>query len=283
MPHPVTGIDHCVILVRDLDAAYDKFSKLGFSLVPRGTHSAHMGTHNNCVALHQGYFEILAIHTPTPANEHWRMALEVREGLQNIVLATNDAKEAHAVFTANGIASPEPIEFARLQALPDGSKAEARFTVTLIPDHATSGIPMFVCQHHTPEVVWHKSNLTHANGVQKLISATAVTENPLALAKPYEKIFGADRIRMIDGALVVDTCSTSIRTVTPEILRAEFPNVEFTASASAPNIVALKISVTNKTKTAGFFDTNKIPYFQSPTGTIYTPPSEAFGALIEFA
>src|SRR5262249_4145379 len=37
----IIGIDHAVVMVRDLDKAADNWKRLGFTLSPRGTHSAH--------------------------------------------------------------------------------------------------------------------------------------------------------------------------------------------------------------------------------------------------
>ncbi|MCA3314921.1 MAG: VOC family protein, partial [Roseomonas sp.] len=61
----VGGIDHCVVLVRDLDKAAETFARAGFTVAPRGVHSAHMGTGNNCVMLEKDYFEILGVLNPT--------------------------------------------------------------------------------------------------------------------------------------------------------------------------------------------------------------------------
>jgi len=43
------GIDHIVIVVRDLDAAVTGYGKLGFTVVRGGRHPS-MGTHNALVA-----------------------------------------------------------------------------------------------------------------------------------------------------------------------------------------------------------------------------------------
>ena len=58
----VSGIDHCVLLVRDLDAAERAMARLGFRPTPRGHHSAHMGTANATVVFRDGtYFETLGV------------------------------------------------------------------------------------------------------------------------------------------------------------------------------------------------------------------------------
>jgi hypothetical protein len=39
----IIGIDHAVIVVQDLDKAAENWRRLGFTLSPRGTHSAKIG------------------------------------------------------------------------------------------------------------------------------------------------------------------------------------------------------------------------------------------------
>jgi len=66
MPIPsVVGLDHVVVVVRDLDAAAAQWQRLGFTISPRGTHSAHMGTANYTMMLREDYLEILGVVAPT--------------------------------------------------------------------------------------------------------------------------------------------------------------------------------------------------------------------------
>ena len=46
MLNQVIGLDHVVVVAHDLDAAAAGWRDLGFTVSPRGTHSAHMGTGN---------------------------------------------------------------------------------------------------------------------------------------------------------------------------------------------------------------------------------------------
>ncbi len=56
---PTRGIDHVVLLVRDLDGAEAQFHRLGFNLTPRGHHS-RLGSYNHCAMLAGGdYLELL--------------------------------------------------------------------------------------------------------------------------------------------------------------------------------------------------------------------------------
>jgi hypothetical protein len=51
----IVGIDHAVVMAADLDWAAENWQRLGFSVSPRGTHSAPMGTGNFTIMLDPDY------------------------------------------------------------------------------------------------------------------------------------------------------------------------------------------------------------------------------------
>jgi len=53
----LVGLDHAVIRVADLDRAAADFTRLGFTLTPRGRHS--LGTENHCMMFGFDYLELL--------------------------------------------------------------------------------------------------------------------------------------------------------------------------------------------------------------------------------
>ena len=57
----IAGIDHAVVAVKDLDAAAANWKQLGFTISPRGTHSAHIGTGNYTIMLGEDYMELLGV------------------------------------------------------------------------------------------------------------------------------------------------------------------------------------------------------------------------------
>ncbi|MFI5017745.1 MAG: VOC family protein, partial [Dongiales bacterium] len=59
----LTGIDHSLLGVRDLEAARRRFESLGFTLTPRGRHIG-WGTANYCIMFEAGYVELLGIVDP---------------------------------------------------------------------------------------------------------------------------------------------------------------------------------------------------------------------------
>jgi hypothetical protein len=73
----VIGIDHAVIVVRDLDRAAENWKRLGFTVSPRGTHSAKMGSGNYTIMLDPDYMELLGVLVET---DHNRLARSISSG-----------------------------------------------------------------------------------------------------------------------------------------------------------------------------------------------------------
>src|SRR5207248_8510391 len=88
----ITGIDHAVVVVKDLDAAAGNWKQLGFTISPRGTHSAHMGTGNYTIMLGDDYMELLGVLSATEYNAPSRAYLEqTGGGIERIAFTTPSA------------------------------------------------------------------------------------------------------------------------------------------------------------------------------------------------
>jgi hypothetical protein len=132
----VLGLDHVVILVRDLAGAEARLARLGFRPTPRGVHSAHMGTANTTVIFEDGtYLEALGVLQPTEHNLAVRTVLAEREGPYGLAFKTEDAGAAAAEFAAAGIGPAEALEFARPVELPSGPRAAAFRVARTDPAH----------------------------------------------------------------------------------------------------------------------------------------------------
>src|SRR6201982_4322 len=87
----VIGIDHAVVMVRDLDHAAETWRQLGFTLSPRGTHSAHMGTGNYTMMLDPDYIELLGVLAATEHNAPARAFIDKREGIERVAFTAVDS------------------------------------------------------------------------------------------------------------------------------------------------------------------------------------------------
>src|SRR3546814_4086545 len=87
------GLDHVVIMVRDLSIGAQRWRDLGFTVSPRGTHSAHLGTGNHTIMFDDDYLELLGVLAETELNEPSRAFLARRgEGLERAAFRTADAQ-----------------------------------------------------------------------------------------------------------------------------------------------------------------------------------------------
>ena len=189
----VIGVDHAVVVVRDLDHAAENWKRLGFTLSPRGTHSAKMGTGNATIMLDPDYIELLGVLVETEHNIPTRAFLAKRgEGIERIAFTAVDSAAGAAEIRARGYDPVGPIDFERPVTMPDGSASAARFSVFQWPiAEAPGGLRIFACQHKTRETVWIPQLMQHANGAKRLRQVLIVSPEP---AKDAEHLS-----RMIDG------------------------------------------------------------------------------------
>lgn len=193
----IGGIDHVVIAVRGLDDAYRRLVRLGFSPTPRGEHP-ELGTANHTIMFADGtYFETLAVIRAGVKNAFYADFTRQREGAAAIAVKTDDAHAARAEFSSAPFHASEAIDFARPVDMPDG-RHEARFTVTQFDPVATPGARFFACQHHTPDLVWRRDMLSHANGALGLSGVTLVEHDVVGAIRRYEAMFGTRVVRHAD-------------------------------------------------------------------------------------
>jgi hypothetical protein len=200
----VIGIDHAVVMVRDLDQAAENWKKLGFTVSPRGTHSAHMGSGNYTIMLDPDYIELLGVLTPTEHNGPARAFLDKREGIERIAFTAVDSAAGAEEIRARGYPPIGPTDFERPVTMPDGRLSAAKFRTFQWPvAEAPGGVRMFACQHKTRETVWIPELMKHANGAKRLRQVLLVTPEPAKDAAQLSRMIDRDGREAGDGVVVV--------------------------------------------------------------------------------
>ena len=121
MTHPVSGVDHAFLLTDALEEAAVAWRAMGFTLSPRGLHSAAKGTANHTVMFERDYFELLGVVADTPDNAPRRELLaRGGPGLHAVACRVEDARGAQGALAELGIATRDLGEFSRPVDLPDG-------------------------------------------------------------------------------------------------------------------------------------------------------------------
>ena len=204
----VIGIDHAVVMVRDLDHAAETWKRLGFTLSPRGTHSAHMGTGNYTMMLDPDYLELLGVLAPTEHNAPARTMLEKHEGIERVVFTAVDSAAGADEIRARGYAPIGPTDFERPVTMPDGTKSAAKFRTFQWPvKEAPAGMRIFACQHKTREMVWIPELMRHANGAKRLREVLLVAPEPAKEAAHLSKMIDRETHTETDGAIAVPSGS----------------------------------------------------------------------------
>jgi catechol 2,3-dioxygenase-like lactoylglutathione lyase family enzyme len=206
MIHGLTGVDHTAVLVRDLDQARDAWASLGFTLSPRGVHSAARGTANHTIMLGTDYIELIGVIAPTEHNAPSRAFLTHGEGIERTGFRALDAHAAATALKANGIAVLGPQDFGRPIDFPNGQQAEARFrTFQWPPEHAPGGMRLFACQHFTPEHVWLPALQQHPNTALRILQIQVLTPEPEQSAQELANLIGATGVNSEEGVFAVET------------------------------------------------------------------------------
>jgi hypothetical protein len=205
----IVGIDHAVVVVKDLDKAAANWKRLGFTVSPRGTHSAKMGSGNYTIMLGADYVELLGVLAETDHNAPTRSFLARRgEGIERVAFTAIDATAGAEEIRARGYAPVGPTDFERPVTLPNGGKSEAKFRVFQWPiDEAPGGLRIFACQHKTRETVWIAELQNHANTAKRLKQVIIVSPEAAQDAKHLARMIDREGHADPDDASVVPSGS----------------------------------------------------------------------------
>lgn len=280
---PIAGdLDHAVFLVQDLDKAERQAERLGFRPTPRGVHSAHMGTANATIVFpdRRTYVELLGIVAPTPANAVQRARLARGEGLFGLAFKSSDARVDAAELARIGAADGEAVDFARPVALPSGVK-NARFTVARARPEVTPAAWCFVCQHHTPELVWRADYLEHPNGALALSEIIGAAPDPRAIEPAWRAVFG-ERVTAIEGGFRLASATAPITMLAPDALVARLGALARKVKVEEPQLIAACFALRAAAPAEALWERARIPVSRGPGGTLLVGPEDGFGAVLCF-
>jgi catechol 2,3-dioxygenase-like lactoylglutathione lyase family enzyme len=273
----ITGIDHVVIVVRALEEARASYERLGFTLTPIGRHTK-LDTANHCIMLAENtYFELLTVVRPQPLNAAFGAVLKDREGIAAVALKTEDARAAVPKLAEAGLGPSAAVDFGRPVELSEGKK-DARFTVVHLDDAKTPGGRMFLCQQHTPELVWLKPYLEHKNRARGVKRVTLVANDPKAAAAAHGVVFGAEA-KAIEGGFEVATGNAALRVLSASAFRDAYPG-EDRLAGHAPVFAVLTLSVADP-DAAGVQLKREGIAVQPTAGGIRIAAAAAAGAVLE--
>lgn len=280
----VTGLDHYIIRVNDLQAATDRYVKLGFSLAPQGRH--HRGTRNQTIILDANYLELLTFPDELKAQSRFGGFDDAYEGPVATALQTTDSTAVHAELARLGIDAEPPISGGRPVHLPEGSE-DAAWNNTQFPA-GLLGVPdFFTCGHLTRHLVYRPEWQDHANGARRIEALIVVHPEPRSLREGYERVFGAIATSELpDGGLQVRRGSLRIDFLAPATFEQRYPQVRvptgLPAAAQGGWFAGSVIGVRDLARTRAVFEANQVTYHATARAELVVTPEHAGGALQVF-
>lgn len=276
----VVGIDHAVVMVKDLDKAAESWKRLGFTVSPRGTHSAHMGSGNTTIMLDPDYMELLGVLVDTEHNAPARAFLAKREGIERIAFTAVDAAAGAEEIRARGYAPIGPTDFERPVTMPSGALSAAKFRTFQWPvAEAPGGVRIFACQHKTRDTVWIPELMTHANGARRLKQVLLLAPEPAREAAHLARMIDREAKALEDGSIAVPSGSgrADFRFLSKAQLGRTYPNVPLTALPDH-GAAGLVIETSDLATTETALGSSGI----RSGNAICVPPAQSNGTLLVF-
>lgn len=181
---PFLGIDHPLVVVRDLDAVADRYAALGFAPRPLGRHP--WGTTMRLVQFDGCSIELMGVEDEALLDVHGiagfsfgryiRDQLREREGISLLALHSEDAEGDAATVAGRGIEITGTIEFGREVRLADGRTDRTRTTLKVLRDPALPRLANFAVHQHRPDLIFRPEWLVHPNGATGIHQVTVMAE-----------------------------------------------------------------------------------------------------------
>lgn len=281
MPRAISGIDHAIVGVRDLEAARRAYARLGFTATPRGRHYG-WGTANYCLMFPRDYVELLGIVDASQFTNNLDKALAAGEGLLGLAFATDDAAAAKGALAARGVEASGPHELARAIESDEAGGAEGRLEFSLVrpAPEAAPGLNAFLCQHRTPGLLRRPPWLAHPNTAQAIAGVTVIVDDPPALAPTYERLLGEGSTVLTDDTLAVRTGGAAIVFARVDDLSLLHPEIDFPDRAR-PFLAALRIAVGERAAAERALAASGIEPAGTRRDAIVIDPADACGVALE--
>jgi len=278
----LAGLDHVIIGVRDLERARMGWTRLGFTLTPRGRHLGQ-GTANYCIMFPRDYLELLGFTEPDEHALRLQQFLARREGPMAVAFAPAEPPERVAdALAALGLHPGERRALGRQLELPEGTVVP-RFSLITLPPEDTPALDSFVCGHLTPELVRRPEWLGHPNGAVGLRSIHLVVEDTAPLLPAYDRLFGLHEVTTTDAVASVRVGPHRILVSTPDDFETMHPGVDLDPDFAVPGIAALELAVSDRDRAADHFAQWQIDFDELPDGRLAVPAREANGTILFFA
>jgi Glyoxalase-like domain len=274
---PVPTLDHVVVNVRDrIDAGFETYQRLGFTMTPRGYHT--LGSMNHLAIFGTEYLELIA----APSGETRRgEILAAPFGLNGLVFGTEDSASVHAALHDAGVPVEPPLEFSRPVELTEGPRNATFRTVRLTPGAVSVG-RIYFCHHFNRELVWRDEWRHHPNGAVGVTRAVIAARDPWLLGQLFKRMFGEDAVQPSATGCSLAVGLSNFDIVTPAGLAHQFGDAAPAGDGREEYMAALTIRTRSLDGTAAALAKGQVRGVFRGRDRIVVPATEAFGVTLEF-
>ena len=269
----ILGLDHTGLAVRDLDAARDTFTALGFTLTPRELltrpgpdgKQVSTGAANHVFMLERGYQELITITDPM-AGHMLLPRLERYWGLHIVILESDDAEADRAAMAGRGV----PVSDCTTWGREVPGQGEARFRFYVVADSEAPECVLGIVQHLTPEKIRTPELLAHRNRAKAILGCTLCVKDAAEASGRYARILGlpaAATFRFAGG--------TYLALASRADLAARHPGAEL---PPAPSLAAVEFAVGDM----GALEASGVPLVRDGA-SLRIAPSLGIGAVVTIA
>lgn len=197
----LTGLDHIIIGVRDLEEARETFrEELGLVASGGGIHATG-GTANRIIVIGDTYLELITVRTPAEAHASIVERLAKGEGYLNLVLSSNDIQVDSAAMKARDVSLVGP-EKGSLKA-GDG-RVRGWFRTNIERPDLTQHYPFLIQHDSTGEerrtrLAGWTTPPEHPLGVTKVLSTTLAVADLGEATRRFERIYGLHASEQFSG------------------------------------------------------------------------------------
>jgi hypothetical protein len=301
MSAAAVALDHLGVAARDLGPLTAAYERLGFALSPVAQQSGRrtpggpvelFGSGNRCAFLRHGYIELIAILDPALFPNGLDRFLARYAGLHIVALAMQDEAANLERLRAEGVALPG-VSYLERPVEPGGPTA--RFARLPLPDAPEGRLQLI--RHLTPELIWDRRWMDHANKADALIGVilaadpveeTAARLSRLAGLPLAPDPAGGHRLTLpgLAGAAGPEApaIETTLRILPPAALPRVLPGVEAPALPFVAGMVVRTAdgnAAVRRLLAERGVATRDAP--EGLPGGLMVPPEEAGGAALVFA
>jgi len=285
-------LDHVGVAVRDLDAGFDRYSRLGFRLTSRSLHAGAIvaggpvqpwGSGNHCAMLTEGYLEVIGLTDPALPSSVKNLVARY-EGLHIVAIGCRDADETHAALAAAGL----PVEGVRALerdasfGVHDEQTRRARFRNLYVDRTAYPEARFLFIEHLTRDVLWQPHLLEHPNGATRIEALWMVADDAQATAAKLGALLRREAVPGEKG-IEIRLDRGTIAVVSPAQWRT------WTGEEQLPPLPApagVSIGVNDLRHTEAFLESAGVAFRRIGVGAgregIFVSPQDACGAGLVF-